>query len=98
MKKQNTAQQVLTSKTTGGISLSATAALLTSICAHGHILDETTVLATGFQTGSEETGLRVHVVSGDEMENRGVFRMNNAVLFSPGVNIFSSGGQGTVSS
>lgn len=77
---------------TGGLLLAA------ALSAHPENLDETTVLATGFPTGKDNTGLRVHVEDGQVLNNAGIWRLNDAILLSPGVNIFSSGANGTASS
>lgn len=61
-------------------------------------LDETTILATGFPASRDDTGLPVNVEEGGALNDAGIWRLNDAILLSPGVNILSNGGHGTASS
>lgn len=61
-------------------------------------LDETTILATGFAMGKNDTGLQVTVQNGEDLNDTGVWRLEDALLLSPGVHVFSAGADGAASS
>lgn len=61
-------------------------------------LDETTILATGFAMGKNDTGLQVTVQNGEDLNDTGIWRLEDAVLLSPGVHVFSAGADGAASS
>ncbi|MCP5535220.1 MAG: TonB-dependent receptor [Akkermansiaceae bacterium] len=98
MKKTTTALSCKAPTPTGSLLLAASLFTHASLFAHPETLDESTILATGFSTGKEDTGLRVNVEDAGLLQDIGIRTLNDAILFSPGVNIFSSGGNGTISS
>jgi len=92
MKKITSALSIKVLTPTGSLLLAA------SLYAHPETLDQTTILATGFPAGKEDTGLRVDVDDAKDLNDIGVWTLGDAVKFSPGVNVFSNGGNGTASS
>lgn len=91
-KKSALPNTVLT--TTGSLLLAGVA----SLYANPEELNETTVLATGYSTELDTTGLQVHVQSAESLNTSGIWRLNEAVLRSPGVNLFSNGANGSATS
>jgi vitamin B12 transporter len=72
--------------------------LAASLYAQAESLDETTVLATAYPTEKKSIGLRVNVEDATNLRDAGIWSLNDAALTSPGVNIFSSGANGTAAS
>ena len=72
--------------------------LAAALSAQAESLDETTVLATAYPTEKKSIGLRVNVEDATNLRDAGIWSLNDAALTSPGVNIFSSGANGTAAS